>query len=69
MLFFFLAPVSLENHDFPIMQQCKKKKICKKNCFLPNQKIQGKGTANKQFFMDGLTGEYNSLGRETRDYR
>ena len=51
------APFSSENHDFPIMQQWKKKKIM--NIFfptyLPNQKIQDRGTANKQFFKDDLT--------------
>ena len=56
--FFFFAPFSSENHDFPIMQQCKKKNICKNKFFptyLLNQKIQGRGTANKQFFKDGLS--------------
>ena len=33
---------------------CKKKKKKKRNpTYLPNQKIQGRGTANKQFFKDG----------------
>ena len=36
------------------MQQCKKKKIIFFPTYLPNQKIQGRGTANKQFFKDGL---------------
>ena len=39
------------------MQQCKNKKICQKKFFptyLPNQKLQGRDTANKQFFKDGL---------------
>ena len=39
------------------MQQRKKKKYAK-NFFFPtyllNQKIQGRGTANKQFFKDSL---------------
>ena len=46
-LFFFLAPFSSENHDFPIMQQCKQKKPT----YLPNQKVQGRDTANKHFFL------------------
>ena len=57
---FFLAPFSSENLDFPIRQQCKEKKYAKKKkkknfpTYLPNQQIQGRGTANKQFFKDGL---------------
>ena len=40
---------------FPISQQCKKKNMQKKMfpTNLPNQKIQGRGTANKHFFKDG----------------
>ena len=57
---FFLAPFSSENHDFPIMQQCKTKQLPKKffPTYLPNQKIQDRGTANKHFFKDGLTYKY-----------
>ena len=31
----FFAPFSSENHDVPIVQQCKRKKYAKKNFFLP----------------------------------
>ena len=56
---FLLLFFSSENHDFPITQKCKKKKKKKKKnvfpTYVPNQKIQGRGTANKQFFKDGLS--------------
>ena len=54
---YVFAPFSSENHNFPIMQQWKKNKYAKNSfpTYLPNQKIQGRGTANKQVFKDGLT--------------
>ena len=61
--YFFYAPLSSENHYFPIMQQWKEKKKKKKYAnkyffptYLPNQKIQGRGTVNKQFLKDGSVG-------------
>ena len=58
--FFFFALFSSENQEFPIVQQCKRKNMQKKKkyifFFLPTQpKIQGRGTANKQFFKEGHT--------------
>ena len=43
---------------FPLRSDVRKKKYAKKffPTYLPNQKIQGRGTANKQFFKDGLIG-------------
>ena len=52
----FFALFSSENLDFPITEQGKKKNMKNKifPTYLPNQKIQGRDTANKQFFKDGL---------------
>ena len=55
--FFFFCPTFFRKSRFPITQKCKTTKYAKKKkknpTYLPNQKIQGSGTANKQFFKDG----------------
>ena len=57
----FLALFSSENHNFSHYEAMKEKYNI--NLFFPtylsNQKIQGMGTANKHFFMDGLIDSFS----------
>ena len=52
----FFCPIFIRKSLFSHYAAMKEKTNMQKMCYLPTQRnIQGRGTANKQFFKDGLT--------------